>query len=144
MGLVQLELPIEVEIVEVPPLRPVVLARRKRYRDAFQLPLLLYDSVAIAMERLLWRLKYDDALVRHGWRCEYLYLIEGLPHFRLMCGPVVVGVVDIRAPSQLPRIRRQLTMFLAGCGFTPGNSEVVVFGAKTPLSASKRVAKLFK
>jgi len=109
-----------------------------------QLPLLLYDDVAREVERAIRRLAYDDALVRRGWRLEYVRLSYGLSHFRLYRGSRLVGIVDVRSRSVLPRVHHNLAAYLAGLGFTARNTRLVTFGAKTPLDAKKhRMPKLF-
>lgn len=132
-----------IEIVSVPAPRqrraPLPLCER------YQPPLLLYgDSTSQQLERLIHRMCLDDALVRRGWRLEYVQLEYGLPHYRLLKGGELVGVQDVRSPRVLPRIHRQLAAYLAGIGFTPERARLVVFGAQTPLDADKwRVPHLF-
>lgn len=111
----------------------------------FQPPLRLYgDDVSVELEWLIRKMAYDDAPVRRGWRLEYLALAHGFKHYRLYKGGIVIGVQDIRSPSVLPRIQRHLAAYLAGIGFTPDNTRLVVFGARTSLSAPKHgIPRLF-
>ncbi len=118
---------------------PVSYSRKRRPQPCFhQPPLLLWgDDTSQQLERMIRKMCYDDALVRRGWRLEYVQLEYGFPHYRLMKGGELVGVQDVRSPRVLPRIHRKLAAYLAGVGFTPERSKLVVFGAKTPLDADK-------
>lgn len=110
-----------------------------------QLPLLLYDSTARDLYGLIRRMVYDDALVRRGWRVEYLYLSKGFPHYRLYHGGALVGLVHVRSPHRLDETQRQLAAYLAGVGFTRANTSLREYGARTPQAAHRRdVPCLFK
>lgn len=116
-----------------------MVAARPLQSAIIQLPLPLFDRTAADVERLIGKLCYDDALVfRRYWRLEYLYLERGFPHYRLYRQGMIVGVVDIRAPTVLSGIQRRLGMYLAGCGCTKGNGHICIGGALTPLDAPKR------
>lgn len=115
----------------------------------YQLPLLLYDSTARQMERLIARMALDDALVRQGWRLERCYLNTGREHYRLykVEGRVMtlVGVADVTIPARLAYVQHQLGMYLAGIGFTVRNSRLIIYGSRTDLAASKyKVGQLFR
>ena len=109
----------------------------------FQLPLFaLYDEHARQIERLLMRMKYDDALERRrgwyiDWRVEYLYLESGCPHYRIFHHGQLMGVVRIQANAErgLSYRDRELAAYLAWMGFNSNNTRLVCAGAKTALDA---------
>lgn len=111
-----------------------------------QLPLLLYDDVAQEVERAIRRMCLDDVLMaqRRGWRLEYVRLSYGLTHYRLYKGKKLVGIVDVRSRSVLPRVQKNLAAYLAGLGFTPKNTRLIEAGSRTKLDAQKhRLQHLF-
>lgn len=102
-----------------------------------QLPLItLYDERARHIEKLLRRMKFDDALIsRRGWydkwRVEYLHLDEGLPHYRVFCHEQLLGVVRIHSTSDFAYRDGEVAAYLAAVGFTATNTRLVRYGAQT-------------
>lgn len=83
---------------------------------------------------------YGDALVRHGYRLEYVKLENGFPHYRLYKGRTLIGIQDVRSPKVLPRLWKKISVRLLQYGFTPQNSSLVICGSRTPPNASKWAA----
>lgn len=94
-------------------------------------------QTATNMVKLFQKLSYGDALVRRGYRFEYVQLERGFPHYRLYKGDTLIGIQDVRSPKVLPRIWNDLAACLMQYGFTPQNSYIVICGARTPWNAPK-------
>lgn len=114
----------------------------------YNLPLYLFDDTAAELERMIWRLTIDDVLARRGWRLEYVRLLAGATHYRLyrICRARVklVGIVDVMAYQRGLEVDRKMAVYLAGIGFTPANTRILIGAAQTPLEASKqRLPRLF-
>jgi hypothetical protein len=102
-----------------------------------QYPLLLYDSTAAAMECMLYQLCLDDCLTRYGWRLDYIYPERGNAFYALYRRGVLLGIVDVMAYRRGMEVDRKMGVYLAGMGFTPHNTWVVIGGAKTPIDIKK-------
>jgi hypothetical protein len=108
----------------------------------------LFDMNTRAVQRLVERMMLDDALVRRGFRLERLKLTEGREHWRLYARQRgeewLVGLVDIASERERAATVHDLALYLSAMGFSPRNTRLVVFGAKTDLDAPKqRLPRLF-
>lgn len=111
---------------------------------AAPITVLYNDRVARRLERLIRRMAYGDALIRHGWRLEYVRPDRGLVHYRLYRGNELVGIQYVRAASWLAEVQRGLAAYLSIVGFTPTNTRLRIGGSRTRLSApTNRLPKLF-
>lgn len=111
---------------------------------AYQLTVLCNVPMTRYLERQIRRLTYGDALVRRGYRLEYISPIKGFTHYRLYQSRKLVGIQYVRDPRWLPYVQRNLAAYLALMGFNRQNTSLQVGGAKTSLRAkTNRLPKLF-
>lgn len=87
---------------------------------------------------------YGDALVRRGWRLEYIRPDKGFIHYRLYRGNMLVGIQYVRAAWWLTEVQHNLAAYLSIVGFTPENTQLRIGGSRTRLNTtSHRLPKLF-
>lgn len=102
------------------------------------------DRVARRLERLIRRMAYGDALIRRGWRLEYVCPDRGFVHYRLYRGDELVGIQYVRSASWLADVQQGLAAYLSIVGFTPANTQLRIGGSRTRLRApTNRLPKLF-
>lgn len=102
----------------------------------------LHSLQVIRLYRLIRRIRYDDALLwrlhQHIYRLEYLHPLRGYPYYKLIDGVTPVGVVSIHTPGKLAALQQALAQELPRFGCSADHAQLIIFGALTPLEASKR------
>lgn len=112
--------------------------------DVNRITLFYDEKTARWLERQIRLLCYGDALVRRGYRLEYLCPPSGFPRYVLYRRNAVIGVQHVRAGWWLPEVQRKLAAYLTILGFEPGNTHTKIGGARTPLREKHyRLPRLF-
>ena len=97
--------------------------------------LMLWDSEAERLARLLRSMHYDDALVCGQMRVEYLYLARGYPQWRVMWRGQILGAVYVRGGRSAKDRARLACWLAAACG--GAGWRLVRGGARTCLQARR-------
>lgn len=147
----QLPLPLRITTTTAPELPPQLQRVREfvseRIRSGY-----FFDARAKALDAMLARMTYDDAIVCDRVRLEYLYLAFGYPQYRLYVSGHVLGVADIRqhgsgiARAELASaVRQHMAAYLVPFGVTPDKATLKVYGARTDMDAdTARQYRLFR
>lgn len=98
------------------------------------LPVYCNERHARYLITLVRRLTYLDALLSSGRRVEYVNPVYGIPFYVLYNGKEAVGLQYVTASDRLNSVQLGLARYLAAIGFTPGNTELKLDAARTPLT----------
>jgi hypothetical protein len=89
--------------------------------------------------RLIRRMHYDDRLTfTNRIAVEWLYLLKGLPQYRVFDDTQLLGAVHVRHFNRLPVVQFSLAAWLVASGCQAEGARLSVFAATTPPTAKVR------